>query len=91
MADLWIQEKVTKFLHNRTFIKTIYTNSIENKIYEINKLNPDIFIDDLSEVVNHPFLDKKIQTIQFSESGANSEDLLATWSAITRSVFKVEL
>ncbi|HFD31165.1 MAG TPA: hypothetical protein ENJ28_00425, partial [Gammaproteobacteria bacterium] len=61
-----------------------FLSTQEKKIEKFNSLKLDIIIDDLVEIIEHPFLDKNINAILFSlgEIKKNSLNKFSSWSGI---------
>lgn len=62
----WLKEK--KFF-NRSMSSLVdevyFLSTLEEKIEKFNKLNLDVLIDDLKEVIEHPLLEPKIKSFHF--------------------------
>jgi len=62
----WLKEKNFFNRSSSSLIDEVYfLSTLEEKIEKFNKLNLDVLIDDLKEVVEHPLLEPKIKSFHF--------------------------
>ena len=70
--------------------KIFFLNTVDKKIDKINKINPDYFIDDLSQILLDKKLSKKINKIYFSKYKNDKIKNYVSWDKITKYIKKNE-
>lgn len=70
--------------------KIFFLNSFDKKINKINKINPDYFIDDLSQILLDKRLSKKINKIYFSKKKIDKIKNHDSWKKIIKYIKKNE-
>jgi thiamine kinase-like enzyme len=80
-AIKWLEQQNLYSRVSSSLLDNVYFSSTQKgKIEKINELRPDIIIDDLIEIVEHPLLNDKINRIHFGK------EPFSTWGVIENHV-----